>query len=371
MGLHPSIMNKCLHTELSSPEETRCEFNRGSEVIKLGIDVHQDFYTVVMQMGGANPKPPQRFQKEAFLHWAAKLKQSSRAEIHAVYEACGFGFGLQRALSALGMRCHVVCPQKLDEANKRVKTDGLDAKALCLRLDRFVEGNRDALALVREPSEQEEQLRALHRQREQLVKARKQLEAQGRNLMVNHGIEPVKIWWKPRKFALLPLPQWMRELLSNSQPILIALQEKIDALSLQLQAAAASKQPRGLGAMSSVIIDREIGDWNRFNNRRQVASYTGLCPGEYSSGNTRLQSCVTKHGNPRLRAALVELAWRLVRFQPNYKPIRKWNATLRKGALATGAARKKAIVAVARQLAVDLWRIRTGRLSAETLGLIN
>jgi transposase len=66
--------------------------------------------------------------------------------------------------------------------------------------------------------------------------------------------------------------------------------------------------------MSSVIIDREIGDWKRFDNRRQVASYTGLCPGEYSSGNTRLQSCVAKHGNPRLRATLVELAWRLVRF---------------------------------------------------------
>ena len=58
---------------------------------------------------------------------------------------------------------------------------------------------------------------------------------------------------------------------------------------------------------------------------------------------------MTKHGNPRLRAALVELAWRLVRFQPNYKPIVKWRQILAKGALATGAARKKAIVAVARQ----------------------
>jgi transposase len=123
--------------------------------------------------------------------------------------------------------------------------------------------------------------------------------------------------------------------------------------------------------MTSVIIDREIGNWSRFGNRREVGSYTGLCPGEYSSGNTRLQSCVTKHGNPRLRAALVELAWRLVRFQPDYKPVRKWRQVLQKGALATGAARKKAIVAVARQLAVDLWRIRTGRLRAETLGLKN
>jgi transposase len=161
----------------------------------------------------------------------------------------------------------------------------------------------------------------------------------------------------------------MRELLGNSQPILLALQQKIGVLTLQLQSAADPKQPRGLGLMSSVIIDREIGDWNRFNNRRQIGSYTGLCPGEYSSGNSRLQSCVTKHGNPRLRAALVELAWRLVRFQPNYKPILKWKRVLAKGALATGATRKKAIVAVARQLAVDLWRVRTGRCKPEVLGL--
>jgi transposase len=323
---------------------------------------------VVEQVEGANPKPAQRFGKQAFLHWAAKVKNQAR-EVHAVYEACGFGFSLQRQLAALGIDCHVVSPQKLDEQNKRVKTDGLDAKALCLKLDRFVQGNRDALAVVRVPTEQEEHSRAIHRLREQLVSARKRLEAQGRSLMVNHGVEPVQNWWKPRTFAALAVAQWMRELLGKSQPLLLALQERIAALTLQLQSVAAPNQPRGLGKMTSVIIDREIGDWHRFNNRRQIASYTGLCPGEYSSGNTRLQSCVTKHGNPRLRAALVELAWRLVRFQPNYKPVVKWRQILAKGTLATGAARKKAIVAVARQLAVDLWRIKTGRLTAQQLGL--
>jgi hypothetical protein len=116
-------MNKChSNTELSSLEETRSQFNGGTGAIKLGIDVHQDFYVVVMQEGGANPKPPQRFRKEAFLHWAAKLKREG-GEVHAVYEACGFGFALQRQLSALSIQCHVVCPQKLDEQNKRVKTD--------------------------------------------------------------------------------------------------------------------------------------------------------------------------------------------------------------------------------------------------------
>ena len=371
VGPTPDNMNSINNnTELSSHEGTRRQFNGGKAVIKLGIDVHQDFYVVVSQEGGSNPKPPQRFAKEAFLYWAEKLKEKSvGAQIHAVYEACGFGFGLQRRLTSLGIECQVVCPQKLDERNKRVKTDGLDAKALCLRLDRFVQGNTDALAVVRIPTEQEEQLRAIHRQREQLVRTRKQLEAHGRSLMVNYSIEPVNKWWKRRAFARLEVPAWMKELLSNSQPLLLEVEEKIRALTVQLEAAAGANQPRGFGALTSVVIDREVGDWHRFNNRRRVGSYTGLCPGEYSSGNTRLQSCVTKHGNPRLRAALVEAAWRLVRFQPNYRPVVKWRGTLSKNALATGAARKKAIVAVARQLAVDLWRIRTGRLKAEQLGL--
>lgn len=363
------MMNNTIKVELSSHEGTRWEFNPGQAVIKLGIDVHQEFYVVVVQEGGSNPKPPQRFEKEAFVYWAEKLKEKSSAQIHAVYEACGFGFGLQRKLTALGIKCHVVCPQKLDERNKRVKTDGLDAKALCLKLDRYVEGNQEALAVVRVPREEEERARAIHRQREQLVRTRKQLEAHGRSLMVNYGIEPVNKWWKRRAFAQLQVPEWMKELLSNTQPILLALQEQIRGLTLQLEGAALPNQPHGFGALTSVVIDREVGDWHRFKNRRRVGSYTGLCPGEYSSGNTRLQGCVTKHGNPRLRAALVEAAWRLVRFQPDYQAIVKWKATLRKGALATGAARKKAIVAVARQLAVDLWRIRTGRIEAEALGL--
>jgi len=240
-------MNKChSNTELSSHEETRCQFNGGTEAIKLGIDMHQDFCVVVLQEDGASPKPPQRFQKQAFLCWAAKLARSG-AEVHGVYEACGFGFALQRQLSALSIQCYVVCPQKLDEHNRRVKTDGLDAKALCLKLDRFVQGNRAALARVRVPSEAEEQLRAIHRQREQLVKARKRLEAQGRSLMVNHGVEPVQNWWKPRTFAALQVSDWMKQLLQNSQPILIGLQEKIAALTGQLQGAASPDQPRGLG----------------------------------------------------------------------------------------------------------------------------
>ena len=73
---------------------------------------------------------------------------------------------------------------------------------------------------------------------------------------------------------------------------------------------------------------------------------------------------------PRPDMSTWQVNWRLVRFQPQYRAVLKWRHLLAKGALATGAARKKAIVAVARQLAVDLWRIRTGQLNPKVLGFI-
>ena len=72
-----------------------------------------------------------------------------------------------------------------------------------------------------------------------------------------------------------------------------------------------------------------------------------MCPGVRASGNKSRNGPITKHGNRRLRTALIELAWRCVRFQPDYPPLQKWRPVLA-NPKATGAARKKAIVAVGR-----------------------
>ncbi len=332
------------------------------------------------QVEGSDPKPAQRFADATFLGWAEKLRRGA-GEVHAVYEACGFGFALQRQLTALGITCHVVSPQKLDERGQRVKTEGRDAKALCLKLDRFIQGNKEALAVIRIPSEEEEQRRAVHRQREQLVKTRKQLEAQGRSLLVNHGLEGKSGWWKARTFKQLELPRWLRELLENTQPILLALERQIRALTRELRGSgrpeaaprAGRAQQRGhrprdrrLGPLPQPPASRQL-HWlmsGRIQQRTDAAAR--LC----HQARRRTSPSCGGHGNPRLRAALVEAAWRLVRFQPTYRAVVKWRRVLAKGALATGAARKKAIVAVARQLAVDLWRLRTGQLTPAKLGLI-
>jgi hypothetical protein len=105
--------------------------------------------------------------------------------------------------------------------------------------------------------------------------------------------------------------------------VLLALDQQIRALTVELEKAAPAALPKGMGALSTVVISRGICNGQRFNNRRQVSSYTGLCPGEYSSGSKRVTGSVTKHGNGRLRAALVELAWRLLRYQPRYHAVQK------------------------------------------------
>ena len=104
-----------------------------------------------MQEGGTNPKPAQRFQKGSISALGGQAQAKRSAKSTPSMKRAGLVLDCKGNLAALGINCHVVCPQKLDERNKRVKTDGLDAKALCLKLDRFVQGNREALALVRVP----------------------------------------------------------------------------------------------------------------------------------------------------------------------------------------------------------------------------
>jgi transposase len=266
--------------------------------IKLGVDVHSRLYVVVAQYDHAQPRPARRFLPEEFVPWVRTLLAAGHT-VHVVYEACGFGFGLCRELEAAGARCCVIAPQKLDERRTGVKTDPRDALTLCQRLSRYVDGNVHELAVVRVPSESEERDRHVHRQREVLVRHRCKLEAVGRGMLVSHGLPAPSHWHREQTWARLckVLPEWMPLLLAHLRPVLLALEERLAALTGELEAAAPAAIPRGIGKLTTVVLSREVCDWHRFTNRRQVASYTGLCPGEHSSGGKRVQGSVTKRGN--------------------------------------------------------------------------
>jgi len=341
-------------------------------LIKLGVDAHADSYRVVRQIDNGSLQPPQNMKPEKFYAWAEKQK-SLAERVVVCYEAGTFGFDPARQLEKRGVECLVMVPVDLDEGNTRVNTDRLDARRIAVRLDRHLSGDKEALNLVRIPSLQEEEQRDLGRQRQTIVREIKRNADRGRAYMRKYGYRVKGRWWESPGWEKLKqkLSASMVQHLERWRRILITLQEVLvevhSGLIAQGEAHLQGRLlPVGMGLLSYELLRLEVCDWGRFKNRRQVGSMTGLCASESSSGPSRHQGSVTKHGNRLMRWALVEMAWRLVRYQPNCWAVAGWREEL-ESARKNKAKRKKIIVAIARQLAVDLWRVATGQSSFEKL----
>ena len=90
-------------------------------------------------------------------------------------------------------------------------------------------------------------------------------------------------------------------------------------------------------------------------NRRQVGACVGLVPQPYDSGNSRVDQGISKQGNRRVRALLIQMAWMWLRYQSG-SALAKWFAQRWAGGGGNKRAKRIAIVAVARRLAIALWR---------------
>ena len=336
------------------------------EVIKLGQDVHAAQITVVGQFDGSVPKPALKIPTDEYLDWVKRLQeQHPQAKIHACYEAGPCGYWLHRALTRLGVVNHVVAPVCL---NGRRKTDKRDARKLAEALDRYLGGNPEAFSVVAVPTEEQEQRRSLPRLRTAFLKQRRRCVQSGASLLLLHGRQLGGAWCQAKVWAQLQSsqPAWILAQLAHWKQAIEFYDRKLTELEAQLVTLAQKlkvQAPKGVGTLTWLTLLLEVLDWKRFKNRRQVASYTGLCPSEFTTGQTRKQGSIDRPGNPRVRHALVEAVWRLLRWQPAYPPIQKLAA-------ARGRARRKLAVAAARRLAVDLWRLATGQNSAKKLGLV-
>jgi transposase len=347
-------------------DNTRVASATKVEVIKLGQDVHAKQVTVAVQLDGATPQPAQKIPVEKYLAWVgALMRRHPGAHLVACYEAGPCGYWLHRRLEAKGVRSYVVAPQNWSGQRK---TDARDARGLVEALDRFERGHRKAFGLVTVPSVEEERQRSVVRHRRRLAGALLRCAQQGCSLLLLEGIHGRGSWWKPRNWKQLApsLPETLTFELGQLQTQAVLLRDQIAAVDERIREAAkkeAVPAPRGVGALTWYSLLVEMIRWDRFENRRQVASYCGLCPSEYSSGATRRQGSIDKHGNPRVRHLLIEATWRLVRWQPQYPPLQRLIES------PPGRARRKAAVAVARRLAIDLWRLATGQATLEVVGL--
>jgi transposase len=349
--------------------ENTGKIERKIGIIKIAIDMHLRSYRVVIQAGHCAPQPAQKFEPAKFYPWLRR--QLAKAERVALcYEAGCFGYEPARRMKEMGAEVYVIAPQNWDEQRKRQVNDKLDAQVMCRRLGSYLEGDKKALSVVRIPTPEEEARRRKGRFREQLRKEVRRMQAMGRSLLLQRQMALKGRWWNAKAWGqiLQRMPGWVAQELEAWREIILLVEAKARRLELELRAEAPKSLFLGEGGLSHELVKRELADPGRFKTARQVGNYFGLCPSESSTGDSRRMGSITKHGNPRLRRLMIEVAWRLLNYQPRYRGVEKWGPILRDKARGAGA-RKKAIVALARWLAVDLWRMATGRKTPAELGL--
>lgn len=356
--------NKTIHTsEVRAEQDT----NAQAEAIYLGADLHKQTICVTRIIDHATAQPAQRFSWDVFWRFVAKQRSLAK-KVYIVYEAGAFGFWPARRLKELGLEAFVVHPQKLDPRHKRVQTDRLDARHLAENLQRYVLGNRRAMTPVYVPTEVEEQQRIESRHRNALQKELHRLQRRGQGLLLSQGIFGTSGWWRSSRWEELQskLSPALVAALADDRALIAELEQRLHKAEKALTQAAPAELPKGFGRLTFVLLSRELCNYRRFHNRRNIGGFTGLCGAVSSSGNYHLDLSINKAGNPYLRALLIELAWRMVYWQPDYTRLQRWKTVFAPGG--ARRARKIAIVALAHQLMVDLWRWQTGQTTPQQLG---
>jgi transposase len=153
------------------------------------------------------------------------------------------------------------------------------------------------------------------------------------------------------------------------QPLHARIRELEQSLAQSRDPSAVRVVPKGVGDRTMDLLETEVGTWERFHNRNQAGSYTGLCSGEHSTGGKRRQGGIDRQGNHRIRKQLVEAVWRMKKWNAGWRAFAKFPHIFGQGANIGPAAKKKAVVACARLLMIDLWRLNTGQTTLENLGL--
>ena len=144
------------------------------------------------------------------------------------------------------------------------------------------------------------------------------------------------------------------------------LGEKISPAKVAPAPAAADHGPKGMLRSRQCCFKARCWIGRFTATGAKSPAWSGWCPAN-GVPETKNRASITKVGVPALRRIIVEMVWRMVLFQPQYKPVQKWQEVL-KGP--NPALKKKAVVAIGRQLMVDLWRLQTGRVTAQDLNLI-
>lgn len=367
----------------------------------IGLDVHKSTISVAVaqgERGGEVRHLGTVAHRSDHVRKLVEKLAAGGARLHFCYEAGPCGYGLHRQLVEMGHDCIVVAPSLIPvKAGDRVKTDRRDAVMLA-KLHRAGE-----LTAVWVPDAAHEAMRDLVRARATamrvLGKARQHLQG----FLLRHGrIYPGKKGWT------VAYRRWLTTVRFQHPAQQIVFQDYVDAVSdaearverLTTQVAdllptwslapivEAVQAMRGVAFIVAVTVVAEVGDFQRFDNPRQLMAYLGLTPSEYSSGATVRRGGITKAGSGLARRALIEGAWSYRmqarvsrklhdRLEGLPKAVRDiaWKGQLRmcqryRHLVAAGKAKVVVTTAIAREMVGFIWTIARAVSSPHDVGAL-
>lgn len=334
------------------------EFVQDKQVY-CGIDVHDKQWTLAFFCDGEIVETVQTQPYYKALLNRLGHYQSAR-KISFVYEAGFSGYVLYRQLSKDGYSCVVTPPSRIAKTDQKVKTDKRDASKLAMLLSARL------LKEVTVPPIDVEADRSIVRRLKQQVKNQTRAKNHINSFLKLLDIrqpESITNRWTKKHLAWLatitfdqPAHEFtFKQLLNSYYNIRNELKETLLFLRTM------SRDPRyaenykivtsvkGVGLITGMTFLLELFEISRFSSVNKLSSFIGMTPSQYSTGDHVRLGHITREGNDHLRRVLVESSWTVIRYDPI---LREKYLRLR----ARGVNGKKAIVAVARTLAVRLRR---------------
>lgn len=326
--------------------------------LTIGMDVHKNSYDVgMLSADGAS----WACTGPAAASWVIEMIREHGLDVQLVaYEAGPTGFSTARAFRAAGIECIVAAPAQIPRpASTGAKTDRLD----CLRLAKLAA--QGMLHSVTIPTPEEEAGRDLVRRRHDLVKSLRVVKLRIRSRLLFWGVaEPsgLENWSRQAMCVLetLELSLEARQTLDSMLRELAFVRGELRAVERNISELC--EQPKdhevirhlqtvpGVGPVVSATFRQEIFRPERFERAEELTKYLGLAPVPRQSGESKGRARLMPTGQKVLRSLLVEAAWR-------WKSADPWAQERYKSLLGRCGLTQKAICALARRLAIVLWRI--------------
>lgn len=228
-------------------------------------------------------------------------------------EACGGAHFMVRKLTELGHYTKLISPQFVRPFVKSNKNDFIDAEAICEA------ASRPSMRFVKPRTESQQAMNALHRVREFLVRDRGKTTNQMHAFLLEFGVSALKGAALIKGLAEIVetnkfLP-YLENLLQKLRKHYDYLLEQINDLEAQLKASlnedCTSQRLLSIPCvrpLTTSLLSTQLGDGNQYGGSREFATSTGLVRRQYSTGGGKTLLGISKRGNKKLRALLVQCA---------------------------------------------------------------